>query len=1188
MRSHKLYILLALLCVLYSACSPRRQFNEEVDRLNDRAFDYRYSNVDSTYIIATRANILSQQDAYNDGIADALLNMSFYHIVRMEYDVADALLNKADSLTDDDVIHMQIDVQRMRICQRKSLNKDFYLRKWCADKHIGEVRKKLGDLTESERKRYNYARIEYGIVLSTYLYYVQLYDESSDALLEIGKADDINLLSDPAQYVAYLYNIGAGGILKGLSDEELLIQEYNYLVHCYLLSRQYGFTFWQANSLQSLAEHLYDPASIAVIRNYDPASLKMLNEADVPDDMLAGYLTERALHGFVVYGDIYQIAGTQRTLSQCYQNLGDHETELVCLLDAIDDSVIYQAPDLVASIDEKLSLAYAALDDKQMSDYYRNEYLDIQDSTRQDRQLEARAEELSNLLVKTRTVMAVVVFLVILLAMMTYLAFRGRKKRMGQAGQKLISRGMDEWNATCEAIRQDENDTIEELEEQHSALLIQKEDAVRVNVEQRARISFVLIIMPLIDRMLHATKSYRKTGDSSQLVYVSDLCDSILQYNTSLTKWVQLKKGQINMRIESFDLKDVFDIVALGKSSFNSRGVNLVINDAPYSVKADKALTLFIINTLLDNARKYSPEDGTVVLDAVESAEHKDYVEISVKDNGAGMTQENASALFDYKPIVDEAEDLTTQKSHGFGLMNCRGIISRYKKTSELFSHCDIFARSEEGKGTTVTFLLPKAVRMFMVAFVSLLSLLPSAVHAGETTSSYANELRCPAASALADSVYKANVDGRYQHAIEMADSCLRTINVAYRSMKGVDKRDTLSLDCNKAELHWMDRGIKFDYMLIAYVRNEIAVAALALHDWTLYEQNNKSYTVLYRECSKDTTLNTYCQTMEETEMHYNFSVLVLGVLLAVLLYLFWWYYIREKLNRRRGRQFVADIVAALNASFLDGEDRVEAMLRRMEQSKAQLSDEKIQSLTHGIRPVAMEIRQSIDRCHEELNTLLQSAHDQQEIIDVLRRERDMINVNNNVIDNTLSSLKHETMYFPSRISRLVADGVSDELLDVVTYYRSLYAMLSAQCARNQEDVRYPVSKLPLQRLSFSFEDNAEEQSDAVSVIANELLMDYLALIIKRKNNREKPVAQWSRVDAKYVSLTVPCPYLSLTDKEIAEAFSPSSPDVDMLILRQILRETGSASNSYAAGIRLVRKDDVCTFVITLPAIPHS
>ena len=87
------------------------------------------------------------------------------------------------------------------------------------------------------------------------------------------------------------------------------------------------------------------------------------------------------------------------------------------------------------------------------------------------------------------------------------------------------------------------------------------------------------------------------------------------------------------------------------------------------------------------------------------SAEEKtDYVEISVSDTGEGIDKQKLENLFGHK----------IKNGHGFGLMNCKGIIDKYRKTSQIFNVCGIFAESEIGK--VVDFIF--ACRMvFYVSF---------------------------------------------------------------------------------------------------------------------------------------------------------------------------------------------------------------------------------------------------------------------------------------------------------------------------------------------------------------------------------------------------------------------------------------------------------------------------------------
>jgi hypothetical protein len=183
----------------------------------------------------------------------------------------------------------------MRLCQRRSQNKDFYVHKNEADRYIANIHSDIKDESARKRRQYTYARSEYGIVLSTYLYYVNLPIESSEALLSIAKDKDINLMSDTAQYLAYLYNIGAGGILREGSAAEIAHKEFDCLMQCYMLARHNGYLFWEANSLQSLSEHLANPEELAAYHRDDDPCIRYLNDDAVPDAMLSGNLAERSL-----------------------------------------------------------------------------------------------------------------------------------------------------------------------------------------------------------------------------------------------------------------------------------------------------------------------------------------------------------------------------------------------------------------------------------------------------------------------------------------------------------------------------------------------------------------------------------------------------------------------------------------------------------------------------------------------------------------------------------------------------------------------------------------------------------------------------------------------------------------------------------------------------------------------------
>ena len=80
MRAIKMMIAIgaAVSCL---ACSERG--SEQVDRLNSVSYSYHYRNLDSTRVYAERA--LKESAHYADGQAEALNNLAFVSIAKMDY-----------------------------------------------------------------------------------------------------------------------------------------------------------------------------------------------------------------------------------------------------------------------------------------------------------------------------------------------------------------------------------------------------------------------------------------------------------------------------------------------------------------------------------------------------------------------------------------------------------------------------------------------------------------------------------------------------------------------------------------------------------------------------------------------------------------------------------------------------------------------------------------------------------------------------------------------------------------------------------------------------------------------------------------------------------------------------------------------------------------------------------------------
>lgn len=1114
---------------LLSACQS--EYKTQVDRLNDISYSYHYRNLDSTKHYAEKALILSQN--YNNGHAEALNNLAFVSIVRMHYDNAYKLLNTTLKTTDNQIELLVADVQFMRLCQRQSRNKDFYIYRESAIHRLRRIKEEQSTLTLRQQKRLTYAKSEFDIVNSTYFYYIGLRKQAIEALNNIDPYGAIQ--QDTAQLLSYYYNIGSGGMISSGTGKEIIQKEFDYLMKSYLLSRQHNYPYWEANSMQAISEHLQDTKQRNMLIADNLPAMKYLNVDHMPDSLLAGNLAQRALNIFVKYGDVYQIAGAYRTLAQCYWHIHDYHSANICLNDALfRDTVINQAPALVASIREQMSLVYSAIDNKMQSDFNRNIYLDMQEKTRQDRQLEARADQLNKSASTLNYMIGAVVFMIVIVVILLIIFDRMRVRSDKKFSMRRLIAPLNEWQERERVIRLKREEDFEQVDEQIKMENLHLSDNLRRNIEQRAKIALVNSITPLIDRIIHEINCLRKRHETEKVreeryAYISELTDQISEYNNVLTQWIQLRQGQLSIRVESFALQDLFNIVAKGYMSFKLKGISLKVSPTKDVVKADKTLTLFMINTLADNARKYTQQGGCV---KIYSRSTENSVDIVIEDNGLGMSEKQVSHLFDHKTIVDESlkegDSITDEKSHGFGLMNCKGIIDKYKKISSIFSICFIKAESELGKGSRFTFRLPKGtVRLLLCLFMSSISL-----------SAFSSPFLLKKAASFADSAYFCNLNERYHRTLDYADSCRTYLNKYYRTLKPHESNDTLryiETDVIPPEISWYHKHLRFDYNVILDIRNETAVANLALHEWDAYNYNNRVYTLLFRETSADNSLGEYVRVMQRSENNKNVAIILLVLLLISIFPAYYFLYYRHRLYYR----LAVDRVNMINSVLLSDISSHEK-LSQINEIWAQTSV-LLKSTTNKLNDVVSKIRVALsDKIEDDskLTTNLELANDE---LHRIIYENQKLHVSNNVLDNCLSTLKHETMYYPSRIRQLVDEDKKDlnAIREVALYYKQLYALLSEQ-AMVQLDNNLKV---------------------------NSRLVNYLFELIKKISGESNIQRTVKDKDKLYVMICLELPSLHLTDAQCAVLFTPLSIDIHYMVCRQIVREIGETTNLRGCGI---------------------
>lgn len=718
----------------------------------------------------------------------------------------------------------------------------------------------------------------------------------------------------------------------------------------------------------------------------------------------------------------------------------------------------------------------------------------------------------------------------------------------------------------------------------------------RQNLIKKACLAIVNGINPYIDRILNEVHKLTERGyiDNAKIKkekyqYIDELVTTINEYNDILALWIKMKQGTLSLNIETFSLNELFELLGKGRRAFEMKNQKLEIEPTTVMVKADRALTLFMINTLAENARKYTPEGGTIKVYAriTEDA----YVEISVEDNGRGISEEDVAHIigekvYDSRVIgmknAADPEVLKENKGSGFGLMNCKGIIEKYKKTNDLFRGCVFDVESELGKGSRFYFRLPSGVRKAMGVLLLCLLLplgmvsclhdpIPPMLQDGDsivvvTDSAYEDLL--DVASDYANAAYFANVDENYELALQYIDSAMLFLNEHYEKYARPDRPHRymkLVGEGTPAEISWWNELFDSDYHVILDIRNEASVAFLALKQLDAYSYNNSAFTDLYKLQGEDQTLEAYCRQLERSNTNKTVGIILCFVLLIVSLVGYYFLYMRKRLQNRLNLEQVLEINQKVFAASLvrpQEQENAEALQREestLKEIPQRIVDEAFSSVnelltidrmgiavynetTHRLeyasRP-GQEMPEMVELCfssgkylseqHLQAIPLMVEAGGEHQCVGVLYLERregteqetdrllfelvaryvaivvfnavvklatkyrdiesaheetrraswedSMLHVQNMVLDNCLSTIKHETIYYPNKIKQIVGRlnaqnlpeteerEAVETMTELIEYYKGIFTILSSCASRQLEEVTFRRTVIPVQEL---------------------------------------------------------------------------------------------------------------------------
>ncbi len=159
----------------------------------------------------------------------------------------------------------------------------------------------------------------------------------------------------------------------------------------------------------------------------------------------------------------------------------------------------------------------------------------------------------------------------------------------------------------------------------------------------------------------------------------------------------RIESGKLTLNLKPCNFQEILDTCIREIQPFLKEKQNLTIETPkkPLLINCDHVRLNQVITNLLNNAAKFTPENGKIHLNVKDETDH---IKLQISDTGIGIRKEDLKRVFEPLPDIKKP---TYIKGTGLGLSVTKGLVEAHGGK--------IFAESPgEGKGATFTFTLPK------------------------------------------------------------------------------------------------------------------------------------------------------------------------------------------------------------------------------------------------------------------------------------------------------------------------------------------------------------------------------------------------------------------------------------------------------------------------------------------------
>jgi signal transduction histidine kinase/ligand-binding sensor domain-containing protein len=283
-------------------------------------------------------------------------------------------------------------------------------------------------------------------------------------------------------------------------------------------------------------------------------------------------------------------------------------------------------------------------------------------------------------------------------AQSVFMLYKWRLKRVEKIN-KLLERQVKERTAELNKLN---NSLQTEVTERKSA----EEELQLINAQKD---KFFSIIAHDLKSPFHGilgyaeilAEDYKNLSEEERITFINDIHNiskSTFRFLENLLEWSRIQTDRIEFEPQVIDLnQEIFEIFNILFAFAMQKNISLHNDVEPgISVFADINMLSLILRNLLSNAIKFTDENGKI---NITSSVNGKYVEISVTDNGIGISPENQAKLFRIDTQYT-TKGTKNEEGTGLGLLLCKEMIEINKGT--------IHVESKIGKGTSFIFTLPK------------------------------------------------------------------------------------------------------------------------------------------------------------------------------------------------------------------------------------------------------------------------------------------------------------------------------------------------------------------------------------------------------------------------------------------------------------------------------------------------